>query len=113
MQAVGVPVAQFRTRYLLAVPTNYATTFVNVTAPTGSTIVLDGKAIPSRNFRAVGASGMSVAVQALSLGDGAADWHQLTSDKPFGVLIYGFAPYTGYMVPGGIGVDPGAQSTAH
>ena len=68
-------------------------------AATGAEVFVDDEPVPSTELRAVGSSGLSVT----RLGDLAASQrHELRSDKPFGVQVYGFGKFTSYMVPGGI-----------
>ncbi len=95
---IAVPVAQFRTDYSFHAPVNYESNFVNVTAPTGAKITLDGQ--PVGGFVAIGATGFTVArVQLSNAGDGN---HTLGGDQAFGVQVYGYGQYTSYWYPGGL-----------
>ena len=49
--ALAVPVEQFRTSYLFHAPTNYETNYVDVTAPMGATVTLDGAPLDVRADR--------------------------------------------------------------
>ncbi len=95
---ISVPIAQYRTDYSFHAPTNYESNFVNVTAPVGAMITLDGQ--PVAGFAPIGGSGFAVArVQLSNAGDGN---HTLTGNQAFGVQVYGYGQYTSYIYPGGL-----------
>ncbi len=97
---LAVPSDQYRTSYQFHAPTNYVSNFVNVTAPTGATVTLDGAAIPATSFTAIGASGFGVAKVPLSnTGNGT---HAAESSMGFGITVYGYGTYTSYWYPGGL-----------
>jgi hypothetical protein len=99
--AIAVPTLQYRTSYLVHAPTNYESNFVNITAPTGSTVLLNGG--PVMNFAPIGNTGYEIArVELSNVGDGT---HELTGDQPFGVTVYGYGQYTSYWYPGGMDLD--------
>src|SRR5205814_8898924 len=92
------PVEQWRTRYRFVTPVTYVSSFVNIVAPRGSHIQLDGGTLagaravfPSHDVYRVDLSASPGAHQVLSL-----------EGVPFGLKVYGFAPYTSYMYPGGL-----------
>ncbi len=94
------PTAQFRSRYAFAAPTSFADTFVNVVAPTGASVTVDGTTLASSELQPLGATGWSVARRRLAAtSDGA---HEAHADKPFGLGLYGYAPFTSYYVPAGL-----------
>lgn len=93
--SLGIPTEQFRTQYSFLAPTTYTTSYVNVTAPAGATITLDGS--PVTGFSPVGGTGFSVARIRIEGGQ-----HNITGDRPFGIVVYGFGSYTSYMYPGGL-----------
>jgi hypothetical protein len=99
-QGLAVPTAQFRTQYVFLAPNSYDQNYVNVIAPAGAVVELDGVNIPDNEFEPVGASGMSVARHALDR----AEFHSIESSQPFGIEIYGYGQYTSYMYPGGLDV---------
>jgi len=98
-QVTVTPSSQFRTSYAFAASPTYEASFASVVAPTGAGVNLDGHAISSDLFMAVGASGMSVARAPLSQNDRV---HVLTADKPVGLVVYGFTPYASYAYAGGL-----------
>ncbi len=96
--ALAVPVDQYRSEYLFHAPTNYEENWVNVTAPTGAVVTLDGTAIST--FTAIGASGYSIAK--VTLGAGTNGNHSISGNMPFGISVYGYGQFTSYWYPGGL-----------
>ena len=100
--ALAAPIEQWRNDYLFHAPVNYATNYVNVVAPTGASVLLDG--LPVVGFEPVGATGWAVARVALdNSGDGN---HEMTSSEKFGISVYGYGDYTSYWYPGGLDLEP-------
>ncbi len=95
-----VPSEQFRTSYTFVTPDTFLESYVNITAPLGSVVMLDGTQSVSK-FEAVGMSGMGVARVPVQGGQ-----HKLEAKEGFGIVVYGFAPYTSYMYPGGLDLRP-------
>ncbi|HEX5094896.1 MAG TPA: hypothetical protein VFX21_02730, partial [Acidimicrobiia bacterium] len=95
---LGVPVEQYRTNYLFHAPTNYEANYLNVTAPTGATVNLDGAALPAGT--AIGASGFS-AIQ-VPLDNSGNGNHVVTATARVGISVYGYGQYTSYWYPGGL-----------
>jgi len=99
--ALAVPIAQYRTSYQFHAPTNYPSNYVNITAPTGATVRLDGADV--RGFTPIGATGFGVARVVLSSA-GTGD-HVVTASQPVGVSVYGYGRFTSYWYPGGLQLD--------
>lgn len=93
--SLGIPSEQFRTEYTFLAPSTYPTNFVNVTAPAGATINLNGTAVGG--FQPVGGTGFQVARVPIPAGQ-----HKIESTQPFGIVVYGYGSYTSYMYPGGL-----------
>ncbi len=91
-----VPVQQYRTSYDFYVPTTYPQNFLNVVTPMGSSLTMDGA--PLRGS-AENVSGYTVYTLPIMAGP-----HRLRGDgnQQFGIKVYGIAPYTSYMYPGGL-----------
>lgn len=105
-QTVLVPTSRYLKRYVIALPPGFERHYVDVIAATGSDVLLNGEPLDSSQFRAIGASGLSVTrLEALAVGAR----HELVSDKAFGVQIRGFGKFTSYMVPGGIDLRTTSQ----
>jgi len=95
---LAVATDQYRTSYLFHAPANYEVSYVNITAPTGATVTLDGT--PISTFTPVGTSGFGVARIVLdSSGNGD---HFAQSTDPFGITVYGYGHATSYWYPGGL-----------
>ena len=97
---LAVPVAQYRTQYQFHAPTNYTANFVNITAPTGTDVTLDGNLVPAASYTPIGTSGHGVARVALP--NTATGTHTATGTMAFGISVYGYGSYTSYWYPGGL-----------
>ncbi len=91
-----VPVQQYRTGYDFFVPETYPNNFLNIVAPDGTELEMDG--MPLRgSMSPVG----SMNIFTLPVTGGP---HRLrsTNSQPIGLKVYGVAPYTSYAYPGGL-----------
>ncbi len=100
---IAVPTDQYRNEYLFHAPTNYEINYVNITAPTGAIVTLDGTTVT--DFTAIGASGFGVARVTLDAGPGGLGNHQANASEPFGITVYGYGQWTSYWYPGGLDLD--------
>ena len=98
--SVAIPTEQYRLEYTFLSPTTYTYNFVNVVAPAGASITLDGTAIPPSEFQPIGGSGYGVARHKITGGV-----HTMKGDQNFGIVVYGYASYTSYMYPGGLNLE--------
>jgi hypothetical protein len=96
--SLAIPSEQFRLDYEFIAPSSYDTSFVNVMAQAGTTVTLDGTAIPAAELTPIGASGWSVARHQLSQ----QGVHEIKAASPFGIVVYGYGKDTSYMYPGGL-----------
>jgi hypothetical protein len=102
--ALAVPVEQYRSSYLFHAPTNYTTNYVDITAPVGATVTLDGA--PVTNFTPIGTTGFALArVNPLGAGPGNDGNHSITGSMPFGITVYGYGMDTSYWYPGGLNLE--------
>jgi len=99
--ALSVATEQYRTNYLFHAPINYESNFVNITAPMNAKVTLDGA--PVAGFKAIGATGHGIV--RLELGDNVDGNHQVESDKPVGISVYGYGQFTSYWYPGGLDLN--------
>ena len=96
--ALAVPVEQYRSSYAFLAPATYPDSYVNVIAASSSAVIqLDGKPLAASTFKAIGSTGFRVAK--VKIPGGA---HRMQSTSRFGIAVYGVAPYTSYMYPGGM-----------
>lgn len=101
---LAVPAEQFRASYLFHAPTSYESNYVDVTAPMGATVSLDGGS--PLTFTPIGGSGYGLArVTGLGAGPGMDGNHNIQGDKGFGITVYGYGQYTSYWYPGGLNLD--------
>ncbi len=91
-----VPVEQYRTSYDFTVPASYVSNFINVVTTAGGTLEMDGVALRGSSSDV---GGFTVYTLPIAPGD-----HRLVSPggQGIGLKVYGVAPYTSYMYPGGL-----------
>ena len=93
----GIPWSQGRAVYDFLTPTTFTAHWVNLVAPDGASIVLDGATVTG--WTAIGASGLSGARVALGAG---AHHAESTDGSAFTITTYGYASWTSYLFPGGM-----------
>jgi hypothetical protein len=98
-ESAGIPVQEYRSSYTFLAPQTYAENWIDVMAPAGSTVTLDGTDLPASAFAPVGAEPYSVASQKLT---GTTGGHEIHGTAPFGLVVYGYGSRTSYMYPGGL-----------
>lgn len=94
---LGIPVQQYRTDFVILVPAEYELNYVNIVAPTGATVEIDGAEIEAGFFEPVGTGTYSVYRKMLQPGA-----HTITSSEPAGVIVYGYDNYVSYGYTGGL-----------
>lgn len=100
--ALAVPTAQYRREYTFTASTTYDSNFINVIAPIGTQIMLDGQLL-SGEAHDVGETDYQVLRARLpTTGSGV---HRIRADDPFGLVVYGYGRYTSYMYPGGLDLE--------
>ena len=98
---VAVPTEQFRTSYLFYAQTAWSANYVDIIAPAGAAVQVDGA--PVGAFAPIGNSGFSLGhVKLSNAGNGS---HTVTSDKKVGISVYGVLNYGSYWYPGGLDLD--------
>ncbi|MBI3072187.1 MAG: IgGFc-binding protein [Deltaproteobacteria bacterium] len=95
----AVPVEQFRKNYIFLAPDSYKFDFVNVVAPVGAVITLDGQPL---SVALVPFGTGRYAAARIPIADGT---HRIDSDKPVGVIVYGWDRYVSYGYPGGLSLE--------
>ncbi|MEZ4267246.1 MAG: IgGFc-binding protein [Myxococcota bacterium] len=91
------PTEQFRKDYVFLSPDKYQDDFINIVAPDGAAVTLDGLTVPAGNFEAIGATGFRVA--RLKVTDGV---HRLSATQPVGVVAYGYDRDVSYGYTAGL-----------
>ncbi|MFO0667403.1 MAG: IgGFc-binding protein [Polyangiaceae bacterium] len=99
-QSFAVGVEQFRKKYVFLAPADYKFNFVDIVAPQGATITIDGKDV-SGELKALSGTEYFVGHVALQVGanNGA---HVLESSVPVGIQVLGYGENTTYQYPGGL-----------
>ena len=98
--ALSVPIEQYRSSYIFLAPASYKQNFVNISAPAGELqMMLDGMPLGADKFVPIGAGKFVAGRVSIPAGT-----HTITASQPFGIEVYGLAPFTSYMYPGGLDV---------
>jgi hypothetical protein len=93
-----VATEQFLTRYIFLAPNDYDESYVDIVAPPGAELKLDGA--PLGVTPEVVNSSWSV--YRAPLGPGQSGAHILSGNVGFGVQVIGYGAYTSYQYPGGL-----------
>ena len=97
---LGVPMEQFRSSYVFLIPNQYLQDYVNVIAPVGTQLIVDGNQTVEANPipAACSADGTCWATATLELTDGTHSIESLNGE-PFGVVVYGYDDDVSYGYP--------------
>lgn len=101
-QSLSTAVEQFRTKYVFLAPLDYDVNFVDIVAPTGTQVWIDGALLGGAG-EAIGGSGYSV--ERVPLAPGAGGAHLLEASAPVGIQVAGYGSYTSYYYPGGLDLE--------
>jgi hypothetical protein len=94
-----VPVEQYLGDYIFYVPQTYDYNFINVVAPLGSNLTLDGKAI-SDPLKPLGTGNLGKVIVRVQAGN-----HRIVGDNPLGLMSYGYGYAVSYCYPGGMNLQ--------
>ena len=94
---IAVPESQFRSDYIVLTPATYQQDFLNIIAPSGAVITLDGSPIASPDARVGGWD-----IYRRRVEDGV---HRLSGTAAFGLYAYGYDCDVSYAYPGGLNLD--------
>jgi len=98
---IAVPSAQYRSSYLVYAQTGWQASYVDIVAPAGSAVTVDGA--PVGNFAPIGNTNFSLAH--VNLSNGGDGTHNIMADKKVGISVYGVVNYGSYWYPGGLDLD--------
>lgn len=92
---LNVPFEQFRSDYTFLAPHSYSHNYITVIHPVGEFPLLDGMPIAG-DTREINDlySRTNMEIEG--------GIHGISSDTPFGIIVYGVGRYTSYMYPGGL-----------
>lgn len=94
---------QYRKEYAIMTPDKYVQDWVTIIRPAGQTVTVDGSAVLDV-FTPLGSGTVEFGYVKMTPGV-----HQLASDQPFGVMVYGFDNAVSYSYPGGMNLTKAAQ----
>lgn len=97
---LAAPVGQFREEYVFLSPNKYLKDYINIIAPVGAAVTLDGTNVGPANFEMIGNTGYMVA--RLEVSDGV---HSIKSDKKVGVIAYGYDDDVSYGYTAGMNLQ--------
>ncbi len=98
---LAVPSAQYRDNYLFYAQPNWTANFVDIIAPAGAAVQVDG--MPVAGFSAIGNTSFSLAHVQLNNGTGGS--HSVSADQKVGITVYGVLSYGSYWYPGGLDLE--------
>lgn len=96
--SLGVPIEQWRSDYVFLTPETYTDNYVNVIVRERQVAQLDGRLV--QGFLPIEGTRMQIARVPVEPGQ-----HRLTSPGSLGLVLYGYAPFTSYMLPGGLDLN--------
>ncbi len=93
----GIPTSQWRSEYDFLAPDTYTWNHINVVAPVGARVFLDGLAV--EDWEAIGTTDFAAARLLIEAGP-----HHIESvdEVGFSITSYGYASFTSYLHPGGL-----------
>ncbi len=99
--AQAIPSEQYRSSYVVLVPTNWIYDFFTVTKKVNTVVNLDGAPIDQAQFVRVGPidNPSEWEVARIAVADGV---HTLDGNAAFGVIVLGYDSYDSYAYPGGL-----------
>jgi hypothetical protein len=95
---IEVPVEQYRRSYDFLVPDTYSRNLVNVTRQPGTRVTMDGVDLAGSSAPVGG----NYEVLFVPVNPGPHHIETAPENAGFGIKVYGVAPYTSYMYPGGL-----------
>ena len=99
----NVPYGQFLSEYSFLAPSTYKLDYLNIIAPEGANIFLDGW-LQDTDWQVIPDTGLKV--KTMEIFDGV---HKITSDDPqnitFGIIVYGLDEFVSYAYPGGMKLE--------
>jgi hypothetical protein len=96
--SLAIPIEQWRSDYVFHTPATYTDNYANVIAREGQVAQLDGRLV--QGYAPIEGTRMQIARVPVEPGQ-----HRLTSTGCVGLVLYGYAPYTSYMLPGGLDLN--------
>lgn len=100
-----IPVEQYRKDYIFYVPATYTYDYINVTAPLGTKLVVDGM-MQGDVLRPIGGTMLGRAIVRMRNPDTRiGSYHRITGTEPLGLIGYGYSYATSYSYAGGLNLE--------
>ena len=96
---LAAPADEYRSSYIFLTPGQYAFDYINVIAPTGAVVTLDGVGLDGGAFTPI--TGSPYYVARLPVSDGI---HSISASAPISVVVYGYDDDVSYGYLGGLGL---------
>ena len=94
---MNVPTDQFLSDYIVLTPSQYVEDYLNIIAPSGVTVRLDGSPVTTSPQRLAGWD-----IYRVPVADGV---HRVEADVAFGLYAYGYDCDVSYAYPGGLSLE--------
>jgi hypothetical protein len=98
-QSMFASVEQYRTKYVFLAPNDYDYNLIDVVAPVGTTMLLDGK---NADYGAETSIADGYLVWRLGLTASSGGAHVLEASAPVGIQVLGYGLFTSYQYPAGL-----------
>jgi hypothetical protein len=98
-ESMVASVEQYRTKYVFLAPDDYDINIIDVIAPAGAELVLDGALV---HWGSVSPIADGYDVWRVGLATGSTGAHTLESSTPVGMQVLGYGLYTSYQYPAGL-----------
>lgn len=96
---LNVAIEQYRTDYIVFVPSGFAKNYLNISAPDGAGVTVDGRAPTTA---AAQIPGTPWQVYQVAVGPGV---HHVEATQPVGLTVHGYDQYVSYAYPGGLSLE--------
>ncbi|MFO0562112.1 MAG: IgGFc-binding protein [Polyangiales bacterium] len=97
-----VPTDQYRNSYNFLIPDSYEQNYINVIAPRGAMVTLDGNMLMGTPANV----GSNLVVYYLNVPAGQHELKTMSNVERVGLKVYGVASFTSYAFPGGLDLAP-------
>jgi hypothetical protein len=101
--------AQFRERYVFLAPADYQRSYVDIVAPAGATVTLDGTALDATTATSLtGRASDGTTEQRFDVYRSLLPpegQHELSATAPVGIQVVGYGRFTSYQYPGGLNLN--------
>jgi hypothetical protein len=95
-------VEQFRTKYVFLAPSDYQENFVDVVAPIGTVVVMDGLPLLWTGVHEIADGYGTMRISLSGINPSALGAHVLIASAPVGMQVIGYGMFTSYQYPGGL-----------